>query len=329
MSERFIFLGGHRKCGTTMLLNLFDGHPRCLVYPTDLAVLYAYHPMYIDSDHSNDERIERLERVIFRNLEKIRSKHVLNDQLPVDRMREHFFDALGQERLQDVAAIVKQMIASYRFATGQSVDEKPVVIVKETSVEIHARVLAESFPDARFIPLVRDPRDNLGALRAGVEKHYAALGESERQLLASLLHRVGLGYRLDPFNEAALGAERFQPLSFERLAASPEEVMREVAAFIGIGFDADILSRPTVLGVPTLGNNYDGERFAAVTARNVGRWRERIGDFEAKVIEFHLGDLMEARGYARAFPPLEAALAAAEFYNWANTYYYFKDSFAK
>lgn len=329
MSERYIFLGGHRKCGTTMLLNLFDGHPECCVYPTDLAVLYAYHPMYIGSDHSDEERLARLERVIFGNLERLRVKHDLHDRLPVDRMREHFFGALDRARLQDVASIIKQMIASYRAVVDQSVEERPVVVVKETSVEIHAQELAPYFEGARFVPLVRDPRDNYGALRAGVEKHYAALGEGDRQLLASLLHRVGVALRLDPFNEAALGDNRFLPVSFEDLTAAPERTMRKVAAFIGVAFDREVFSRPTVLGAPTSGNNYDGERFAQVTARNVGRWRERIGDFEAKVIEFHLGGLMEARGYDLVFTPEESALAAAEFYKWVNTHYFFKDSFAK
>lgn len=328
MNERFIFLGGHRKCGTTMLLNLFDGHPECCVYPTDLAVLYAYHPMYLGSAHTDDERIARLERVIFGNLERVRAKHALGDRLPVERMREHFFAALDRSWLQDIAAIVKQMIASYRVVTDQPVSERPVVVVKETSIEIHAQELAPKFAGSRFIPLVRDPRDNLGALRAGVAKHYAALGEGDRELLASLLHRVGIALRLDPFNEAVLGNHAFLPIAFEDLTAAPERTMRQVSAFAGIAFDAEVLSRPTVLGAPTSGNNYDGERFAQVTARNVGRWRERIDEFEAKVIEFHLGDLMEARGYARAFPEADSALAAAEFYKWANTRYYFKDSFA-
>ena len=74
----FLFLGGHRKCGTTMLLNLLDGHPELCVYPTDITMLYAYFPTYEEGDFSPSEKKDRLDAVIFDTLrgESIISEHM-------------------------------------------------------------------------------------------------------------------------------------------------------------------------------------------------------------------------------------------------------------
>ena len=42
---KIIFLTGHRKYGTTLLSNLLDNVNGLCVYPTDLALLYAYYHM--------------------------------------------------------------------------------------------------------------------------------------------------------------------------------------------------------------------------------------------------------------------------------------------
>jgi hypothetical protein len=328
MEERYLFLGGHRKSGTTMLLNLFDGHPRCCVYPTDIAVLYGYFPVWTREGHSTDERLARLDLVIFGTLRKIRERHGLHDRLPVEAMREHFLERLDDSRLDQIDVVVRQIVDSYRSVTEQPVAERPVIVIKETSLEIYARELAGLFPGAQFVQLVRDPRDNMGALRAGVPKHYGRIGEDEQQILASLIHRAGLGLRLIDDNRQALGDDYFQAVRFERLTEDPAAVVDEMCAFTGLE-PSPCMQRPTVMGVSTAGNNYDGEAFRRVTARNVGRWRDRISVFEAQVIEFHLGDLMTRHGYRRECDPADCARAASEFYKWMNYQYFFNDAFPR
>ena len=44
---KVLFITGHRKSGTSMLNNLFDGHEDFLVYPNDITILYAYFPNFI------------------------------------------------------------------------------------------------------------------------------------------------------------------------------------------------------------------------------------------------------------------------------------------
>lgn len=327
ITEQYIFLGGHRKCGTTMLLNLFDGHPLCCVYPSDISVLYGYFPKYIIEEHSVEDRLARLDLVVFGSLKRLCNKRGLDQRLAVEQMRDHFFDNIDHAALDQIDVIIRQIIDSYRFVTDQPVQEKPIVLVKETSLEIYAQELAEPFPGCQFITLLRDPRDNYGALRAGVDKHYSKFGEKDKHILASLIHRAGISMQLLKANQQVMGDGRFLPVSFEKLTTDINNVMTDVARFAGIRWD-DCLLRPTVMGQETTGNNYDDEKFREVTNKNVDRWRERISEFEAKVIEFHLGDIMQQFGYNLEYSLLETARAASEFYKWTNNQYFYKDSFA-
>lgn len=308
-----------------MLLNLFDAHEHCCVFPTDISVLYGYFPPYCEQSFSREACLERLDLVIFKTLERLRERHDLEAQFPVETMREHFFDHIDPACLDSIDLVIRQLVASFRSTSGLSVAARPVVVLKETSLEIYAAQLAELFPEARILQLVRDPRDNYAALRAGIGKHYSLFGEGDRHILASLLHRVGIGMGLIQPNRELLG-NRFDCIRFEDLTSRPTEVIRNIAKFANIENTSQLYC-PTVMGNATRGNNYDDQSFFEISSANVGRWQERISDEEAAIIEFHLGDIMLAHGYELVFDREKRARAAAEFYKWANYRYFFKDSF--
>lgn len=316
-----VFVCGHRKSGTTLFANLLDGHPQLAVYPFDLTLLYAYFPEYLRAHPTPAERRARLQRILFDEL----TLRLPRQALDVPGMAERFFAGLPDEALGDPAALIARLMAVFQAAAGRAGAKWGVL--KETSIEIYAAEILSWFPEARFIQLLRDPRDNFAALAAGVDKHYSRLGEDHNRTLASLLNRTHLGFQMARRNRTSYGEARYRLVRYEDLAAAPEAAMRGVAAFLGIEFDPCLL-KPTVLGHPAGGNAFDGVATFEVSARSVGRWRERISAEDAQVIEFHLGDEMQAFGYAPAFEPAAQARAAAEFYKWQNYAYFYGDRFA-
>lgn len=317
------FVCGHRKSGTTLLANLLDGHPQLAVYPVDLVLLYAYFPDFIRTHSDAAERRARLERVLFADLRERLGPALLD----VDALARAFFDGLHDDDLGQVNVLIGRLMAAFQSVTGRTPDTTRFGLFKETSIEIYAAELLAWFPDARFIHLVRDPRDNFAALAAGVEGYYSHMGEDHNRTLASLLNRVRTGFRMARLNRAQLGDDRYLILRFEDLATAPEPAMRTVADFLGIDFTPSLLV-PTTLGRPTGGNAFDGVASFEVNTRNVERWRERIAPEDAQVIEFHLGDDMEEFGYRPAFEDRDQARAAAEFYKWQNYAYFYSDRFA-
>ena len=316
-----VFVCGHRKSGTTLFANLLDGHRQLAVYPFDLTLLYAYFPEYMRTHQAPAERRARLQRILFDEL----AQRLPSQAFDVPAMAARFFAGLPDEALADPGTLIARLMAVFQAAAGRA--DAKWGIFKETSIEIYAAEILGWFPDARFIHVLRDPRDNFAALAAGVDKHYSRLGEDHNRTLASLLNRARIGFQMARQDRASYGKARYHLARFEDLAAAPEPTMRGVAAFLGIDFDACLL-QPTVLGIPAGGNAFDGVAAFEVSARNVDRWRERISPQDAQIIEFHLGDEMKAFGYAPAFDGAAQARAAAEFYKWQNYTYFYGDRFA-
>jgi hypothetical protein len=316
------FVCGHRKSGTTLFANLLDSHPRLAVYPFDLTLLYAYFPDYIRTHTAPAERRARLHRILFTEL----AQRVPARALDVPAMAERFFASLPDDSLGDPGALVARLMVVFQATVGRA--QAQWGVFKETSIEIYATEILDWFPDARFIQVLRDPRDNFAALAAGVDKHYSRLGEDHNRTLASLLNRVRIGFQMARQNSARYGDGRYRLVRFEDLTSAPEPTMRGVADFLGIDFDPCLL-KPTVLGIPAGGNAFDGVATFDVSARHVDRWRERISAEDAQVIEFHLADEMAAFGYVPAFERTGQARAAAEFYKWQNYAYFYGDRFSQ
>jgi hypothetical protein len=322
-----LFLCGHRKSGTSMLLNLFDGHPALAAYPVDLALLYAYFPDYLAKHPDPAARRARLDRILFAETGAHLRKYEAADAVDLEAVRARFFDGLEDDALGAPGALLARLFAAFQAVKGPEANRAAALVAKETSIEIYAAEILDWFPEARFIQVIRDPRDIFAALAAGVERHYAKLGEGHEETLASLLHRARLGLRFGRLNAERYGPERYRTVRFEDLVAAPEDTMRALAAFAGIDFDPCLMC-PTILGRPTPGNNYDGTAMFEISAANAGRWRDRIPERDAQVIEFHLAEEMAAFGYDPAFAPEEQAAAAADFYKWQNYRYFYSDRFA-
>ena len=318
-----IFICGHRKSGTTMLHKLFDNHQALFVYPIDLNLLYAYYPVFLKPNHSNEERLKRLDIILFKELEYRLKIDNLEKEIDINLLRKTFFERLKPKDLRSVEIIIKKLLSTYIEVTNQK-DKTPVI--KETSIEIYMHKILKWFPESKVIHLVRDPRDNYGALKSGVKDYYSKLGEDEKITLASLIHRTRIGLMTGLLNEKKFGKERYSFVNFNYLLESPKIVMTEISEFLKIDY-SDKLLQPSLFGKTFKGNNFKGKKFTGINNKNNNRWQERISEEEAKVIEFHLGDLMEKFDYKRCFDRFEALVSASNFYEWKNYKFYFNDRF--
>ncbi|MBZ0167181.1 MAG: sulfotransferase [Candidatus Omnitrophica bacterium] len=119
------------------------------------------------------------------------------------------------------------------------------------------------------------------------------------------------------YNLKSIGSDRYKVIRFEDLTANCPEVMRELAEFTGLEYDKNLME-PTILGYPWKGNNFQGKKFEKASTVNVNRWKERIPEEDAKLIEFHFADLMQKYNYDLVFNPKDAQKAATNHYKWFN-----------
>jgi hypothetical protein len=132
------------------------------------------------------------------------------------------------------------------------------VIEKTPRHVLHLQTIAECFPDAMFVNVVRDPIDVASSL-LGVPF------ESSRSIL-SYAQRWTESIRA-ACDYAALHADRLHTLTYEGLVREPEAEVRQMCAFVDLAYEPGML-----------------EEFGRQAARNVGRGEAWKRDVELGVI---------------------------------------------
>ncbi|MCB0631521.1 MAG: sulfotransferase [Saprospiraceae bacterium] len=316
-----VFICGHRKTGTTMLVNLFDGAKDAVVFPDDSTFFYMYFPRYVGERFSVEEKRERLANVL---VGEVHRKKIAKANC-TEAEREKLMGQLEDFRAEiltwpaedfELKQVLPKFIDGYN-RYFQRVEHPKVWIEKTTSTEIYALELLDNFPNAKFIHIIRDPRDNWGSLLSGWEQRYKEYNDEVNRLKQSLIERSGLGFQMAMANEDVMGKDRYRIVRFEDVTADPQRYIRELAEFIGIDYSTDLLY-PSTFGYRWEGNNFDGEKFSKPSTVNVNRWRDRISEADAQLIEFHFREAMDHFGYDRVFDRADCIRAAAAHYKWFN-----------
>lgn len=132
----------------------------------------------------------------------------------------------------------------------------------------------EVFPDARFVHLVRDPRD---CARSAMGMGWAG----------------NVYYGLEPWLRAEESWELLQPrlrpdqyveVRYEELVAEPQRVLGEVCAFLGHQYDPQML-------------DLSSTTYETPSARYANQWRGHMSSDDEMLVVARAGDLMARRGY--------------------------------
>lgn len=322
VDKPIVFICGHRKSGTTMFHNLFDGHPELCVYPMDINLLYGYFPKFNLASLSIVELEARIDRVVFDDLVKTGA---LGDVIDVKKLKEFFKKNMLGQSYSDVSEVIGALLKAYSELESK---EKKYYVVKETSIEMYAKEIKQWFPNCKFIHLIRDPRDNFAAIKSGLKKKYESYGDSDISLLFSVIFRNLWGFKMAHINQRLLGESSYKVVKFEDIVAQPELMMRDISQWLGIDFDISSLT-PTVCGHSTSGNNFSGKNFSTVSSEHVSKWTDRITDEEAAMLEFAFGTEMSLFGYEASSSDASKAESVSDFYKHMNYKYFYFDRFSE
>ena len=175
------------------------------------------------------------------------------------------------------------MLNAYRIKSG-----KPRVGEKTPGHIAYVPYIADLFPDAKFIYMLRDPRDVfLSWTRMPGDRgnafNFALRWRWYVHLVESYKAR---GYRLFV-------------IRFEDLLTGTESTLRKLCRYLELPFEPGILSHEQ-----TDSSVFDSERepwkkksLEAIDASNINKWRTELGDAELAVIQMITKTGMEANGY--------------------------------
>jgi len=322
---KYIMLTGHRKSGTTLLHKLFDNHRGLNIYPVDLSLLYAFYPCWSSAALSMEDQKVRFTLVLRNSIYRFAGARISEHVSSFDPQKfiDFFWEVNNIEALSRPGAIITSIAKAY--CGYAKLDQSLPFIFKETSQTINFQGMLNEGLDIQCVQIIRDPRDNYAAIKAGVSGYYRKMNEDENESLASVLNRAKLDLELAKvlLNEEGYG---FTALRFEDLVSDPHKHMEGLSKFLGVDWCDSFLS-PTFLGEGFSGNNHDGIQFTGISDKNVGRWLERISPYEAAVIEGWMNRVMDDWGYKKVFKKSDHLRALEEFYAWYNCRYFYRDSF--
>ena len=320
----YIFLTGHRKSGTTLLHKLFDGCEHLNIYPVDLSLLYAFLPCK-NKELSINEWKSRIDLVLTKSLSSIENSPIppSNKIFKINNFLKVFWNHHEPRNLTKDISILDAISESW--CTYLDLNHKLPFLIKETSQSIYSLELHKKNKDIKYIQIIRDPRDNYSSIKSGVSSYYNKMSENEMESLASLINRARMDFLIG--NQLKTAYESwFKCIKFEDLVYNPKDMMFNLSQFLNIKFDLNFI-KPTFLGKPFFGNNYQ-KKLDGISKENVGRWTERISEFEAGVIEYWLQDVMKLFGYEFSMTSDKASIFFSDFYKWYNCRYFYRDSFS-
>ena len=320
--ENAIFLGGHRRSGTTLLMHLLENHPQLCVFPADSGFFYAYFPVYESVEFTNKDRVKRVIDFCYSNLkeeiDKVNSENVGEEilEFPFDALHMNFQKKALNSNITTKEILIA-MISAYRETYHKNLSKHKAWVEKTSSSEIYAKYIFEWFQRAKFIHILRDPRDIYSSLKSGWNTYYKERGDDIRLLMQSMIDRGKLSIELAQFNLNKYGEDRYMIIKYEELTSKTVDIMRRISEFLGIEYNKCLL-QPTACGKLWQGNNFNKMEFTKTSTVNVGRWKERITEEETKLIEFHFQDVMNNYGYKPAYETIDCIDAVVEHYKWYN-----------
>ena len=212
------FIVGRGRSGSTLLARMLDAHPRIVVAEEALFVM-SLAPRYARGAWS-ERRILKMSRDIWRE-ERMRrwglDRHALEQRL------------IGLAPYATFSRLCAEVYAASAEARGRGV----AVLLgdKNPHYALFVPELAALFPEARFLHLLRDYRDNVLSYR-GVAFDISSVG--------------GLAYRWRRYNETILRSElaepsRFLRVHFEELVAAPATQLARICEFLGVDYASEML----------------------------------------------------------------------------------------
>jgi len=289
-----IFILGSHKSGTSLLRSLLDGHPDLFVIPFEthfMALLgrwitYSYRKQAPVDDANFLEGLVEILESYAQSVDR-QADVVLGDRLDMDAVRA-FVGEMDEaddpiQALTALKQLLPQVVEGLDSAQGKRAVEKTVEHL-EVALE-----LAQTFPKAQFVHIVRNPYANMVALRKFKAK------DQGYPLINKVYKSLESGYYWLQMNQKLI--PHYKVIRYEDLAQNPVVEMKALAEFLQISFDERLLE-PTMLGDPWGGNSAYGQ-FKAISAAHLDRWKEEITPLEANLVTQHFGHVLDQYGYEK------------------------------
>ncbi|HEV8565161.1 MAG TPA: sulfotransferase [Actinomycetota bacterium] len=289
MDRPFPFIVARGRSGTTLLRAILDAHP-------DLAIPGESH--FAVSFAMRRHRFERGGAFDVDTFVRDLLQHwgFRRWEIPQDQVRAAF----AETPPADVAAAIRLAFAVYAHSRG-----KPRYGDKTPGFVLHVGLLAELFPESRFVHLIRDGRD---VALSYLDTDFGVNTLTDAAIYWDRFVRKGRDAG------RALAPGRYLEVRYEDLVADVEQTTRRVCEHIELPFDPSMLTYfERANDLDALSHAEHHRNILLPPTSGLRDWRSQMAAADVAVFEALAGNLLTDLGYERATerPGLRASATAA------------------
>ncbi len=287
-----VFICGHPKSGTSLVRSLLDSHPQLIVYPEET----SYFRRYLPKAHGLglDQKLALADQFLIHIFEWNQTDPPSHQAGFLDRdYSDVSFEAVSQAMRQLVTEgyrhdgdILSGAILAFGKVSGQLSEQAVHWVEKTPFNEYYVEQILNWWPEALFIHVVRDPRDNFVSYQ---RKHPEW---STRTFAESWVHSIQSGLA----SQKKYGSDQYWVLRYEQLIQSPQEVLTAICQFLGIK-DQPTLKVPTRNSQAWQGNSMFAEQFKQISASPGGRWKKSMSVDDLVLLEGLTRSYLVQTGY--------------------------------
>ncbi len=285
------FIIGRPRSGTTLIRTLLDAHPNVIVppeYPVipDLIHRFGLHPRWTPELKKEFlQAFKQPQTFEFWNYDylQIDEQALLKDldELPIDTPMT---SAIKLFYLHSKSVFPKQEI--------QWIGDKNPVYA------LYTRLLMKWFPEAKFLFIIRDPRDNFVSMKKfDWEAPNPVIQAWRWKYITKMMFQLHQKY-----------PERTFLFRYEDLASKPRNLFKKICNFLDIDDDENVFEFYRISGQENLGFieretflKYHESLTKPINTDTIGKWEYELQPNDIEILELVAGKWLERAGYQRRY----------------------------
>ncbi len=296
--NRPVFILGCTKAGTTLMRNLFDGHPDFFVIPMESHFyqnIKYWVNYYTRRTKPEDLSYDQMKESLCRWVEHMNSYYdrvadnFTKGQWDINKFRQLIYS----EEIDNIRDLSDLYVKAIYYSLHNSLfDESKDFIEKSVENAEFAIEWKKLYPEARFIHIVRNPYSNFVSFRKFVNK-------KKFPILKGVVYSMYNSYYYLFKNLRIL--DNYKVVIYEELVSEPDKIMKELANFLGVEFRESMLY-PTLLGDSWAGNSTSDVQYTKVSSANINKWNKDITDFEIHIVNELFDQVLEKYKFKKLKP---------------------------
>lgn len=317
------FVIGPAKSGTTLMVALLDNHPELTVVPLEV----KYYDMYKNVIHSSSDYRRAIDFFLYTSKLKLIQQNRLSTVDPMNTGYQDYSDinfetikkeldkrcAVYERHPETDRSVLARFIIdfheAYSAAGGHKIQKG--FVVKEGNHGLpYLDLITTDFPNAKFIVLVRDPRDMFASLKSIADLMRQGWMYPSFSSSISVLEYIFSKPRKScrayvEFFRDQVSDGQIHFVRYEDLVQDPKSVMQQIGDFLNINFCEQLLT-PTAAGKAWGGNASDGNPIVGISRSRISKWEKALNKSEIILIEYFLKNYMQKWNYKQKYSPNSA-----------------------